>query len=301
MNPVTYDILTQRVKQLGHLPAMPAILSTLTVALTIPAGKIDLDHISETIGYDKSLTAQILRLANSALFRQRGEIASVRDAVISLGLWRVRDLVFSCSLPMMFASFSPAIGKEVFWRHALGTAVVSSKLGTAFGFGNHHETYLCGLLHDIGVLINCVLFPEDFTDVIVEAITDKQPLEVVEERILGFTHAETGRILAEKWRLPIFVADTIEFHIHPEEQPVHSEVTAIVHAADLFCQRYGLGYGYELSNDSSPTKEQIWAGFCASFPKARLFPEAEYTALLFGFLEEAKTLADHVFCDGVTV
>lgn len=62
MNPVTYDILTRRVKQLGHLPAMPAILSTLTTALTMPAGKIDLDHISETIAYDKSLTAQVLRL-----------------------------------------------------------------------------------------------------------------------------------------------------------------------------------------------------------------------------------------------
>ena len=300
MNPVTYDILTQRVKQLGHLPAMPAILSTLTTALTMPAGKIDLDHVSETIAYDKSLTAQVLRLANSALFRQRGEIATVRDAVIALGLWRIRDLVFSCSLPMMFAHFSPAIGKEVFWRHALGTAVVSSKLGTAFGFGNQHETYLCGLLHDIGVLINCILFPEDFTDVIVEAISDKVPLEVVEQHILGFTHAETGRILAEKWRLPLIVSDTIEFHINPHEQPVHSEITAIVHAADLFCQQFGLGYGYEISGELSPSTELIWDDFSRAFPKARLFPEAEYSALICGYVEEAKALADHVFCEDVT-
>ena len=63
MNPVTYDILTQRVKQLGNLPAMPAILGTLTTALSMPAGKIDLENTSETIAYDKSLTAQVLRLA----------------------------------------------------------------------------------------------------------------------------------------------------------------------------------------------------------------------------------------------
>lgn len=301
MNPVTYDILTQRVKQLGNLPAMPAILSTLTTALSMPAGKIDLDHISETIGYDKSLTAQVLRLANSALFRQRGEIATVRDGVISLGLWRIRDLAFSCSLPLMFAHFSPAIGKEVFWRHALGTAVVSSKLGTTFGFGNQHDTYLCGLLHDIGVLINCILFPEDFTDVIVEAITDRVPLEDVEQRMLGFTHAETGRILAEKWRLPMIVSDTIEFHIKPDEQPVHSEITAIVHAADLFCQQYGLGYGYEISNEATQSSELTWTDFCRAFPKARVFPEAEYASLISGYVEEAKALADHVFFENVAV
>ena len=301
MNQVTYDILAQRIKQLGTLPAMPAILSSLTTALTMPASTIDVEHISETISYDKSLTAQVLRLANSALFRQRGDVDSVRDAVVALGLWRIRDLVFSCTLPMMFANFSPAIGKEVFWRHALGTAVVSSKLGTSFGFGNQHETYLCGLLHDIGVLINCILFPEDFTEVIVEAITDKMPLEISEKRVLGFTHAETGRILAEKWRLPVVVSDTIEFHNNPEEQPGHSEITAIVHTADLFCQKFGLGYGYEISDESSQSSDDVWAAFCRAFPRARLFPENEYATLISGYVEEARAIADHVFTESVSV
>ena len=200
---------------------------------------------------------------------------------------------------MMFANFSPAIGKEVFWSHALGTAVVSSKLGTTFGFGNQQQIYLCGLLHDIGVLINCLLFPEDFTDVIVEAITDKAPLEIVEQRILGFTHAETGRILAEKWRLPVIVADTIEFHNNPQEQFVRSKVTAIVHTADLFCQKLGLGYGYELSDENSQSGEHIWNDFCQAFPKAGAFPEAEYASLVCGYVEEAKSIAEHVFSEAV--
>ena len=195
MNPVTHDILTQRVKQLGNLPAMPSILSALTEALSSPPGKIDIDKIVETICYDKSLTAQVLRLANSALFRQRGEVATVRDAVIALGLWRIRDLAFSCNLPLMFPTLSNGVGKEVFWRHAFGTAVVSQKLGTSFVSGNQVQTYLCGLLHDIGILVNSLLFPDDFPEVFEEAIADKSPIELVEQRVLGFTHAETGKFL----------------------------------------------------------------------------------------------------------
>ena len=159
--------------------------------------------------------------------------------------------------------------------------------------------YFCGLLHDIGVLINCLLFPEDFTDVIVESITEQAPLELVEQRILGYTHAETGRILAHKWRLPIVVADTIEFHINPEQQPVQSETTAVVHTADLFCQRYGLAYGYELSAENAKSPEQVWNFFCQSFPRARQFPQAEYASVICSYIEEAKTVADQAFSETV--
>jgi len=79
VNPVTYDILTQRIKQVGNLPAMPAILSRLCETLSQKSNQIDIDKVVEQIAYDKSLAAQCLRLANSALFRQRGDVATVRD------------------------------------------------------------------------------------------------------------------------------------------------------------------------------------------------------------------------------
>jgi HD-like signal output (HDOD) protein len=295
VNPVTYDILTQRVKQLGNLPAMPCVLSSLTEALSLPPGKIDIEKVVETICYDKSLTAQVLRLANSALFRQRGDVATVRDAVIALGLWRIRDLAFSCNLPLMFPALSNGVGKEVFWRHAFGTAVVSQKLGSAFATGNQVQTYLCGLLHDIGMLVNALLFPDDFHELFEEAVADKIPIEVVEQRVLGFTHGETGKILAERWRLPLIISETIEYHHHPQDQQVPQHVTLLVHAADLFCQEFGLGYGYVASGASGLTPEHIWGNFCRAFPRAQTFPAAEFPALICGYIEEATRAADDIF------
>ncbi|HEV2102914.1 MAG TPA: HDOD domain-containing protein [Candidatus Acidoferrum sp.] len=295
MNPATYDILTQRIKKLGNLPAMPAILSRLCEMLSRKSNQIDVDKVVEQISYDKSLAAQCLRLANSALFRQRGDVTTVREAVFALGLWRIRDLAFSCSLPMMFANLKTTVGKEVFWRHALGTASVAQALGHELGAKGTEEIYLAGLLHDIGILVNGVLFAEEFGEVLEEAKQKKTPIEEVEQKILGFSHAESGRILAELWRLPVNLSESIEYHCRPQDQKSANEITLLVHTADLTCQKLGMGYGYELASDEATSLERIWEPLCPRFPMARAFSEAAYTQLLIHYVSEADILADHVF------
>jgi len=295
VNPVTYDILTQRIKQLGNLPAMPAILSRLCETLSRKSNQIDVEKVVEQISYDKSLTAQCLRLANSALFRQRGDVSSVREAVFALGLWRIRDLAFSCSLPMMFANLKTTVGKEMFWRHALGTALVAQGLGHELGVKGAEEIYLAGLLHDIGILVNGVLFAEEFGDVLEEAKQKKVPVEEVEKSILGFSHAESGRILAELWRLPVDLSEVIEYHCQPRDQKPPSDITLLVHAADLASQKLGMGYGYELASDDASSLTRIWEPLCPRFPMAQAFNEETYSHLLIHLVSEADILADHVF------
>lgn len=295
MKPVTYDILTQRIKKLDNLPAMPAILSRLCDTLSRKSNTIDVDKVVQQISYDKSLTAQCLRLANSALFRQRGDVKSVREAVFSLGLWRIRDLVFSCSLPVMFANLKSHIAKEVFWRHALGTAMVAQGLGRELSVKGTEEIYLAGLLHDIGILVNGVLFAEEFGDVLHEAKHKKVPLEEVEKDVLGFSHAESGRILAELWRLPVDLSEVIEYHCRPNDQQSPNDITLLVHAADLTCQKLGMGYGYELDSDEASSLIHIWEPLCPRFPMAQAFSEETYTQLLIHLVSEADILADHVF------
>ncbi len=109
--------------------------------------------------------------------------------------------------------------------------------------GNHEQVYLCGLLHDIGLLVNALLFPTDFGKIIEEASREAIPLEDVEQRDLGFTYAESGRILAELWKLPLEIAEVIERHHHPDKQEPLNQTTVLVHVADQICQRCGLATG----------------------------------------------------------
>ena len=205
MNQVTYDILTQRIKLLGNLPAMPAILATLCEALSRKTSQIDMEKIVRQISYDKSLAAQRLRMANSALFRQRGDVSTVKDAVVALGLWRIRDLVFSCSLPMMFAHVKTTVGKEGILAALTGNGCSCSGIGIRtrraisrrclFGgpSGSHRRARKRHAVHRR--FSRCAGGGDGGNT--------HRPLELVEQRILGFTHAESGRILAELWRLPV--------------------------------------------------------------------------------------------------
>ncbi len=294
MNPVTYNILTQRVKQLGNLPAMPTILTTLCEALSARPNKVDVNRIARTISYDKSLTAQCLRQANSALYRQRGDVDTVREAVLALGLWRIRDIAFSCNLPLLFANLNSGVKKEVFWRHGLANAVISQNIAERFCAANHEQAYLAGLLHDVGILVNAILFPEDFRDVMEQATTERASIEAVELRNMGFTHAESGRILAELWRLPLEIAEVIEYHMHPEEQAPQNEVTFIVSIADQICRRSGLDYGYEIEGEKPFAYMECWRELSRKFPAAESYCEADATALLEHFVAEARALADEV-------
>ncbi len=241
MNPVTYDILTQRIKQLGNLPAMPAILSRLCETLSRKSNQIDVEKVVEQISYKTT------------------------------------------------------VGKEMFWRHALGTALVAQGLGHELGVKGAEEIYLAGLLHDIGILVNGVLFAEEFGDVLEEAKQKKVPVEEVEKSILGFSHAESGRILAELWRLPVDLSEVIEYHCQPRDQKPPSDITLLVHVADLASQKLGMGYGYELASDDASSLTRIWEPLCSRFPMAQAFNEETYSHLLIHLVSEADILADHVF------
>jgi len=74
------------------------ILRPLLRCLDQPVEQIDVDRIVELVSYDKTIAAQCIRMANSALFGRSRPVESVRTAVMNLGMWRVRDLLFSNSL-----------------------------------------------------------------------------------------------------------------------------------------------------------------------------------------------------------
>ena len=290
-----HDMLVRRAKHLGALPAMPQILATLNESLNTNPGMADIAEIVEHISYDESLAAQCLRSANSALYGHRGDVATIRDAVLTLGLWRTRDLAFACNLPLMFSGLRSALPKEAFWRHSMATAFVAEKLASDFMSPASQHVYLAGLLHDIGILINALLFPEKFSEVLQEASLEHSSVECVEQRVLGFTHAESGRIVAEEWKLPVEIAQVIEFHHHPEQQASNNEVTVIVQAAGQMCWNSDLGYGYSLRQEKFCILENPWRILKERFPNADRIRQQDYLTVLEAHLSGAHELADRVF------
>ena len=180
----------------------------------------------------------------------------------------------------------------------MGTAMVAHGLGEELHAKDPEDIYLAGLLHDIGILVNGILLLEDFRGVLEEAVKSKLPLEQVEH--LGFTHAETGRILAELWRLPIELAEVLEHHSDALQQKTPSDATLLVHAADLACLKLGLGYGYEPELGEAGELPRIWETLVPRFPTARAFNEESALRLLTHLASAAEGLAEHKFTPVVT-
>jgi HD-like signal output (HDOD) protein len=297
VNPETSKMLQRRVSELGNLPVMPSILESLGTCLTASSGELDIPRIVELISYDKSLAAQCLRVANSAMFSGRARVQSVRQAVLALGMQRIRDIVYSCSLPQLFAGGAQrGMEQATFWRHALGTALVSQHLGELLRVSDIEKLYLAGLLHDIGILANSLLYPADFQRVLELAEASEAPLCEVEQEILEFTHCESGRVLADIWKLPADISHTIEFHHHPSADDPDGEITCVVYLADVLCRLRGLGYGYYEAREFDLAAEIPWQTLRKRHPEAAAQLDlARFTFELDQYGTEVQTTVDSIF------
>jgi len=292
---ITTDLLRRRIGDLGALPVMPSVLQSLTECLSSSAENVNIDRVVELISYDKSLASQVLRMANSALFRRRNEVESLRDGILSLGIWRIRDLVYSCTLPALLGNSKEGIAPTIFWRHALGTALVSQHLAQRLAIPNVEKFYLAGLLHDLGILVNSILFPEQFPAVLKLAETTETPLYDVEMQELGFSHCESGRILAGHWKLPEDISGTIEFHHHPPLAASHTDLTCTVYLADLLCRLRGLGYGYYEAREFDLAAEPSWQVLQKKYPAAAALDLALFTFELDEHAIQVRDLVDTIF------
>jgi HD-like signal output (HDOD) protein len=298
VNPATAKLLQRKVSDLDNLPAMPTVLHSLGICLSTSPSDANIERIVELISYDKSLAAQCLRMANSALFGRQVEVDSVRGAVLALGVWRIRNVVYSCSLPNIFLGAEHGMAPHTFWRHALGTALVSQHLAQCFAIANTEKFYLAGLLHDIGILVNSLLFKEEFRRVLQLAETSETPLCEVELEVLGFTHCDSGRILADIWKLPPDISSTIEFHHHPPPDGPDVEMASTVYLADLLCRLRGLGYGYYEAREFDLAAEPAWRLLQKKYPAAAALDLARFTFELDEHAIQVARMVDSIFANG---
>lgn len=177
------------------------ILKPLLEMMRLPPEKIRVEKVIALVFYDSAIAAQCLRLANSPLFGAR-YIETVHSAVMALGLEIVRSILFGLCVHQMVPVGKWVIPPDAFWRHALGCALVTQQMAERIEYAEPEKAYLAGLLHDVGFLVNSMLYTEKFRECLQYAAEQHLPLHVVEEQFLGFTHCESGQMLCEYWGLP---------------------------------------------------------------------------------------------------
>jgi len=236
--------MLERIKRIEVTPAIPAILLPLMELLKAPPDTVEMDEVVRLVSYDNAISAQCLRVANSPLFGLAAPPKSVSAAVLSLGLRRVESILLTCCMGQAFPVKKWVLDPVVFWRHSLGCAMVCRKFSEKLTDSDGERAYMAGLLHDIGFLVNCLAFPEEFIKAMQVAQREQIPLDEAEQATMGFSHCESGAVLAAQWKL---FPDTIQViaHHHDVENAESAQASvALVHLSDLLCRMRGMGYGY---------------------------------------------------------
>jgi putative nucleotidyltransferase with HDIG domain len=259
--------IRERVQRIEAMPAIPAVFLPLLNMLSDPAKEIALDEVVRLISYDNSIAAQCMRVASSPLFGLTHAPTSIKSAVISLGLRRVETILLTCCLGQAFPAKKWALDPVVFWRHSMGCALVCRKFSEKLHAGDAETAYMAGLLHDIGFMVNCLAFPDEFLQAMTRAMQEEVTLDTAELATMGFTHCETGRALAEKWDLSPDLVEVIAHHHAVGESQRSQPLVALVHLSDLLCRTQGLGYGYYERQRVDLISDPAWAVLLKAQPE----------------------------------
>ncbi len=227
--------MRRQVERLRELPTLPAVVQRVTAALDAPDA--DLAEAAALIESDQVLTAQLLRLANSAFYGVSGQIASVGQALTILGTTITRSLLYSTAV------LDLRINLTGFWEHSIGTAVAAGALAKRLGLAHPEEVSGAGLLHDLGKVILYKQAPETFAAVLAHAAAERIAFRDAERALLGVEHAEVASWLLARWHFPARILEPVTWHHEPERARAAPVETAIVHVANSLVRAYGYGFG----------------------------------------------------------
>jgi putative nucleotidyltransferase with HDIG domain len=258
MTTAIVDTIRERVQRIETTPAIPAVFLPLLKLLNAPPESVNLDEVLKLVSYDNTIAAQCLRVASSPLFGLARAPESIKGAVLTLGLRRVETVLLTCCLGNAFPAKNWPLDPIVFWRHSLGCAMVCRRFAEKLVGADRDKAYMAGLLHDIGFLVNCMAFHEEFTAAVKLAHEQQLPLDQAEHTVMGFTHCDTGRALAEKWTLAPDMVQVIAHHHAPELSESAQPLIALVHLSDQLCRVRGMGYGYYESQRVDLAHNPAW-------------------------------------------
>lgn len=217
--------IRQRVEQITELPPMPEMARRLFELRANPDASAD--ALVKVVELDPSLTAQVLRYANSPYFGYRGKVDSLQVAIVRvLGFDMVMNLAMGLALLHSFKipRHGP-LGLEAFWKHAVFSANLMQMLCRAMPKGNQPRLstcYLIGLLHDFGYLVLGHLFRDEFMG-LCERLgdgSDDRDRIAIERDYLGIDHGQLGHWLLKAWGLPDeIVVATREHHTGQYQGP----------------------------------------------------------------------------------
>lgn len=227
---------------INSFPGMPGTALKLLAMIDDPSMRVS--QIEKILRQDPGLTANVLRLANSAYFGIPSKVGSIRQAVILLGLKRLIQMVIAACVSAIMDK--PVPGYDLppgeLWRHSIAVSVAAEGLVKELKVDAGEEIFTAALLHDVGKLVLGEFVKDDFKQ-IETALSEGIAFETAETIVLGINHADTGAQILTNWSLPAEIVNAVRWHHAPENADQTNIMIDIVHVANFMSMIIGVGVG----------------------------------------------------------
>ncbi len=228
--------LRELINNAQQLPQLPKIVQELIESFN--DDDVDINAITKKIASDQALTAKVMRAANSAHYGGNRKIGSVNDAAVLMGFNALRTLVLASGLSSAFKA-PPGFDLNQFWRRNFVIANACRWLARQIKI-DADTAYTCGLMANVGTLLIHTVRPEEAAkiDSAVNAGGNQVELEEVH---LGFTHAEAGAELANRWKFPEEMAAALADKIAAQKGESEEVMANVIAAGEYMADNLDTG------------------------------------------------------------
>lgn len=223
-----------------NLPSIPVVMLEVNKLLDNPMTSAT--ELGKVISKDQGLVTKILTVANSPLYGLPRRVSTIDFAIIILGFDHIKNIVLALSMIEAFKNKSDKyLDRKKYWAHSIMVASTAKRICDDLGYHFTGEAFTGGLLHDLGIPVIHKYFNSEFIKIsdLVEA--KNYTFNNAEEEVLGLTHHDIGYFLAQRWNLPLTLADTILNHERPEQSSQNKTLCSVIHLADYMTGRLGAG------------------------------------------------------------
>ncbi len=225
--------LIKKIATFKDLPTLPHILLKLIGACNQENGS--LKDIAGIVEKDPSLSSKILKIVNSALYSLPHRVEEIEQAVNLIGTNAVKNIAISASVYEAFnrKNETGIFNLKLFWWHSMKCAVMARLIAKNTKYSHPDDAFLAGLIHDIGRLVLCVNFTDQYENLLRIHKDQFDRLLEGEER-LGATHSEVGAWLVHRWNLPSFISDSVLYHHEPLPRILQAlQLVRIIYVANI--------------------------------------------------------------------
>jgi putative nucleotidyltransferase with HDIG domain len=231
--------------KIGDLKPIPQVANKIMSIVEDPESSVT--ELTEVITYDSAVTANLLKVANSAYFGRPGKFNSIHQAIVYLGMDFVADLAFLASIAENLKAEQTGYGlrKGDLWKYSVFSALIARELAKNKGIGKTHLIFTAALLKDIGKVILNQYVADAFEEINTMVVKKYVTFREAEKQVLGIDHAELGGMVAESWNFSPKMVEIIQNHHQPQKSSISEIESSIVYLADTMCMMMGVGVGLD--------------------------------------------------------